>query len=364
MGIRALAAAAVVLLLLTGCSGPAAPKPSASAGAGGVTPIGQPKELASGLQAPWSVVRLPSGSALISERDAGQVLELTAKGNIRSVGVVSGSVHQGEGGLLGLAVKTVDGVTWLYAYTTTATDNRIVRMPLRGSAGGYSLGEQQPILTGLAKAANHDGGRIAFGPDGKLYATVGDAGVPARAQDDNSLNGKILRMNADGTVPKSNPFPRSLIYSMGHRNPQGLAWDSNRQLWAAEFGQDSWDELNRIRAGANYGWPIVEGIAKRPGFVDPVHQWTTSEASPSGLAYVGGTFFVAALRGQRIWTVHTGSTIEVTSWFDGRYGRIRDAVPGPHGTLWILTNNTDGRGDPEKGDDRLLQVKLGALREG
>jgi glucose/arabinose dehydrogenase len=382
---RGFAAVALVLAVaLTGCTSQPHPAPHTSpplsrslptpgSTGGPMQPVGTPTVLAKGLDAPWSVVRLASGSALISERDSGTVEELEQDGTLRKVGHVDGAVHQGEGGLLGIEVakpdQMVSGGAWLYAYLTTASDNRIVRMPLLGDAGGYSLGEQQNILTGLHKANNHDGGRIKIGPDGMLYATVGDATQTANAQDPKSLNGKILRMTLTGAVPADNPTPGSLVYSMGHRNPQGLAWDANGQLWASEFGQDTWDELNRIEPGGNYGWPTVEGIAKRAGFIDPVYQWKTSEASPSGLAWVSGTFFMAALRGARLWAIYpgtddNGAKFDAVGYFENSYGRIRDAVPGPDGTLWILTNNTDGRGNPQTGDDRLLQVRLNGPQEG
>jgi glucose/arabinose dehydrogenase len=362
---------AAALATLVGCTSPpplpspgSPPLPTPSVDGGPVQPVGTPTVLAEGLGAPWSVVRLASGSALISERDSGTVKELERGGAVRTVGHVDGTVHQGEGGLLGLEVSAEGNETWLYAYLTTASDNRIVRMPLLGDAGGYTLGAQQKILTGLKKAANHDGGRIKIGPDGLLYATVGDAGQTSNAQDPRSLNGKILRMTLTGAVPADNPTPGSLVYSMGHRNPQGLAWDADGQLWASEFGQNAWDEFNRIEPGGNYGWPTAEGIANRPGFIDPVYQWPTSDASPSGLAYVHGTFFMAALRGARLWAIYPGAPLDAVAHFTGEYGRLRDAVPGPDGTLWVLTNNTDGRGSPRDGDDRLLQVRLGTLQEG
>jgi glucose/arabinose dehydrogenase len=377
-GFAAVAVAIALLLAMMGCAPqpvPPSPHPSSpplptpSANGGPVQPVGTPTVLAKGLAAPWSVVRLASGSTLISERDSGTVEELEQSGALRKVGHVDGAVHQGEGGLLGIEVAKPDQMaqgdgTWLYAYLTTASDNRIVRMPLIGDAGDYSLGKQENILTGLHKANNHDGGRIKIGPDGMLYATVGDATQTANAQDPTSLNGKILRMTLTGAVPADNPTPGSLVYSMGHRNPQGLAWDADGQLWASEFGQDTWDELNRIEPGSNYGWPTVEGIAKRAGFIDPVYQWKTSDASPSGLAWVSGTFFMAALRGARLWAIYPGTPFDAVAYFTNVYGRIRDVVPGPNGTLWILTNNTDGRGNPQAGDDRLLQVRLGALQEG
>jgi len=388
---RASIAATVTLgLVLAGCAPmtppltsapPDSKAPAPSTSGGPVQPVGEPTVLASELTSPWSVVRLASGSALISERDTGVVKELEANGTVREVGAVRGVVHRGEGGLLGIEVlgaerlpASTDGAgdtaedsgdsSWLYAYLTTASDNRIVRMPLQGGAGDYSLGTPENILTGLASASNHDGGRIKFGPDGMLYATVGDASSPGNAQNPSSLNGKILRMTPTGAVPNDNPTPGSLVYSMGHRNPQGLAWDSSGQLWAAEFGQNAWDEFNRVEPGGNYGWPTVEGIAKKQGFIDPVLQWKTSDASPSGLARVDDTFFLASLRGQRLWAIYPGTPFDSVSYFEGAYGRLRDVIPGPNGTLWMLTNNTDGRGTPQQGDDRLLEVRLGPLVEG
>jgi glucose/arabinose dehydrogenase len=329
--------------------------------AGPIEPTGTVTELATELDAPWSVVPLPGGGAFVSERDSGRILELDAAGDARVVRTVRGVVHAGEGGLLGLALAP-DRAS-LYAYFTAASDNRIVRMPLSGSPGAFRLGTPEVVLDGLAKANNHDGGRIAFGPDGMLYATVGDAGDPSRAQDRTSLNGKILRMTPDGAVPPDNPIEGSLVYSLGHRNPQGIAWDDSGQLFAAEFGQDTWDEFNRIEPGANYGWPEVEGIADDANsrFTDPLVQWSTDDASPSGLAHLGGTFFLAGLGGERLWvlTPDRDDGVDDTDFFDGEFGRIRDAVAGPDGALWLLTNNTDGRGSPSAADDRLLRVEVG-----
>jgi len=282
-------------------------------------------------------------------------------GRARVVMHVPGVNANGEGGLLGLAVSPrYSSDRLVYAYMTTAGDNRIVRFKLGGAV--------HPILTGLQAASIHDGGRIAFGPDGMLYATVGDAGDTSHSQDLSSLNGKILRMTPTGGIPDSNPFPHSLVWSYGHRNPQGLAWDSSGQLYASEFGQDTWDEFNKITAGSNYGWPIVEGIAHDPRFVDPLVQWPTDDASPSGLTYIDGTFFLAGLGGKRLWviTVDAAGAASATALYAGTYGRLRDVVEGPGSgsapTLWILTDNTDGRGSPKPGDDRILQVPLAATK--
>ena len=359
--------AAAALLMLAGCTAQPTPTPMpvptatatqtptpAPTPAIAYVPTGDPQTVVAGLDAPWSMVRLPSGSTLISLRDSGVIEELPVNGALRVVATVPGVVHEGEGGLLGLEYVD-EGGTWLYAYFTSDSDNRIQRFELKGGPGSYSLGAGQDILTGLQKGQNHNGGRIKLGPDGKLYATVGDATNTDNAQDLGSLNGKILRMNLDGSVPADNPFPNSLVWSYGHRNPQGLAWDENGQLWAAEFGQDTWDEFNIIKAGSNYGWPVVEGIGGDPNYVDPIIQWATDDASPSGLARVGSTFFLAGLGGERLWVIQ-GNT--ATQYYVSTYGRIRDVIAGPNGTLWMLTNNTDGRGDPQDGDDRILQVTL------
>lgn len=334
------------------------PTPSETpAAVGPVQPTGEAATVIQDLDVPWSIVRLESGSTLISERETARVLELQADGTVRVVGTIPNVVPGGEGGLLGIEVVE----SGLYAYFTAANDNRILRFELLGGPGSYSIGGSRDILIDLRKAGNHNGGRIKLGPDGKLYATVGDAAQTQLAQDPSSYNGKILRMNLDGSAPDDNPTPGSLVYSMGHRNPQGIAWDDEGRLWAAEFGQNTWDELNLIQPGGNYGWPIIEGQAGAAGYIDPVYQWPTDQASPSGLAYVDGTLFLATLRGQRLWAIYpdaTSTSATATEWFTGQFGRLRDVVAGPDDTLWIVTNNTDGRGTPSDGDDRLLQVPL------
>lgn len=386
--LAAAASAAVLLIGLTACSGaapqtgPSTPRPTPTA-AIGVAPSGEPSDIVTGLAAPWSMLQLGDSSTgsrteynvLISERDTGVIQRITdpspgSDGGLVPVGTVPGVVHEGESGLLGLAYLDDGDDTWVYAYLTTADDNRIVRMPYDADAisAETALGEPEVVLSGLAKARNHDGGRIAFGPDGMLYATVGDAGQPDLAQDPASLNGKILRMTPTGDVPDDNPIADSLVYSLGHRNPQGIAWDADGQLWAAEFGQDTWDEFNRIEPGGNYGWPVVEGVSTgstaEGDYIDPWVQWNTDEASPRGLTFVDGTFFMAGLGGEQLWAItvdEAAGTAGTTAYFPQQFGRIRDVAPGPGGTLWFLTNNTDGRGDPQDGDDRIMSVDLAPL---
>ncbi len=349
-GSAAVIAAVAAAALLAGCTSAPVPAPSSSSSS---LDKRQAVPVVTGLESPWSILPLQDGSGviLVSERDAGRIVRVD-RGRVEPIGAVPGVVHQGEGGLLGLAFH--DG--WLYAYETTADDNRVVRMRLSDE---LRLGAPEVVLKGLHKAANHDGGRIAFGPDRLLYVTVGDASDPANAQDLDSLNGKILRMTPGGKVPPGNPFPGSYVYSYGHRNPQGLAWDRDGQLWASEFGQDTWDEFNRIEPGKDYGWPVVEGIAHDARFVDPVLQWPTADASPSGLAFTGGEFLMAGLGGQRLWHLRVAedgtATAHASLVGDDGFGRLRDVVASGRGTL-VLTDNTDGRGTPRPGDDQLIRL--------
>ena len=361
----------VALLAAPGCSAttprPAPPSQAATMGPS-VSPTSEGRwrvgkvtgTLASGLAAPWSVVPLADGGALVSQRDDGAVLELSAGGELREVGAVPGVVSGGESGLHGLALLTTGGTPMLFAYFGAADDNRVVRMPLHGEPGSFELGEPEVLVEGIPRANTHDGGRLAFGPDGYLYVTTGDAQQRDAAQDPDALGGKILRVTADGDPAPGNPWG-TRVWSMGHRNVQGVAWTADGTMWASEFGQNTWDELNRIEPGANYGWPLVEGVAGRAGFIDPVAQWATSDASPSGIAAVGDTVFVAGLRGERLWQVDTrddGAVDDPIAAFTGEYGRLRDVVAVPDGSLWVLTSNTDGRGSPRPDDDMLLRVEL------
>jgi glucose/arabinose dehydrogenase len=315
------------------------------------------KTIATGLQVPWGIAFLPDGDALVSERTTGRILRIPKGGGrprtaMRVPGVDTGA---GEGGLLGVAVSPDYSKDRLvYAYFTSDSDNRIVRFRLGGTP--------EPIVTGIARGGIHNGGRIAFGPDGKLYAGVGETGNTGLAQDLGSMNGKILRMNPDGSVPADNPFAGSRVWSLGHRNVQGLAWDRSGRLWATEFGQNETDEVNLIRKGRNYGWPTVEGRGDTQGgkFTNPVVTWSpTSTSSPSGDAIVGGALYVAALQCGCLWQIRLNGTKagKPRKLLSGRYGRLRTVVRAPDGALWVATSNRDGRGDPGKGDDRIVRVR-------
>jgi glucose/arabinose dehydrogenase len=353
--------AASTLLALVACA-PAAPAPFPTAAtSAGSAPAAAPRVLVTGLEVPWGVAFLPDGAALVTERKSARLLRVAADGSVAPIGTVSGVVAQGEGGLLGVAVSpdfAADRAI-VVAYTA-ATDNRVVRLQVAAD-GTVDGAAQQVLVSGIAKAGIHNGGAVTFGPDGLLYIGTGDAGRRAPAQDRADLGGKILRVTAEGDPAPGNPFG-SAVYSLGHRNVQGLAFAPDGTLYAAEFGQNRVDEINRITAGANHGWPDVEGVGERPGFTDPLVTWSTDEASPSGLAYAGGALYAAGLRGERLWRVPVtgpGAVGPPEALLTGEFGRLRAVVPTPDGrALWTTTSNRDGRGDPGPDDDRILVVPL------
>jgi glucose/arabinose dehydrogenase len=367
----------LLVLALAGCSGdaPDDADPTRSAGAGPsrspsettlspsatATRAARPRvagDVATGLSVPWGLAFLPDGTALVSERDTERVKAVDASGRVRTVGRVDGVDGSGEGGLLGLAVSP-DYATdsTVFAYFTRGSENVVARMTYDGDG----LSDQRTVLDGIPSGPIHNGGRIAFGPDGYLYVGTGESGQSDLSQDRGSLGGKILRITPDGDPAPGNPFPGSPVWSLGHRNVQGLAWDAEGRMWAAEFGQNTWDELNRIEPGENYGWPVVEGRAGDERYVDPVRQWRTSEASPSGIAVAEGSVFMAALGGTRLWQVPIlegadGRTGRPRALMRERYGRLRTVVAAPDGSLWVTTSNRDGRGAPRDGDDRIVRL--------
>ncbi|OIJ67967.1 glucose sorbosone dehydrogenase [Streptomyces mangrovisoli] len=374
---------ATVLLLVAGCSSggggastgegasasatSAAPSTAAGTSAsvppakGSVTVL---RTLTTGLKTPWGVAVLPGGDLLVASRDDGTITRVDATtGKKAELGSVSGVSAAGEGGLLGLALSPdYASDHMVYAYFTSASDNRIVRMRYdEKKPAGERLGAPDTIFKGIPKGYIHNGGRIAFGPDGMLYAGTGESGQRGLAQDKKSLGGKILRMTPEGEPAPGNPFHDSPVYTYGHRNVQGLAWDDKQRLFASEFGQDTWDELNAIKPGGNYGWPDAEGLSKDPAYQNPIAEWHTDDASPSGIAYVDGVIWMAALKGQRLWRIPldgTKASAAPQAFLTGKYGRLRTVVAAGDGKVWLTTSNTDGRGDPKPGDDRILELKV------
>jgi len=367
----------VTAALVAGCGGEPSPFRTESSGPDPKTASAQPSvseptttaptgtgkprvigTVATGLEVPWGLGFLPDGSALVTERDSGRILRI-ADGRAREIGRIDETRAEGEAGLLGLAVSpTFASDQRIFVYTSTDSDNRVLR--LRYAEG--HLSSSKAILTGIPRGFIHDGGRLAFGPDGFLYVSTGETGDRDLAQDEGTRAGKILRITQDGRPAPGNPDPGSVIWTLGHRNVQGLAFDGSGRLWASEFGQDTWDELNLIEKGTNYGWPLVEGRGSIARFRNPQVVWRTSEASPSGLAFADGHLWLASLRGQRLWRIDVDGrkASHPVDFFVGRYGRMRTVAVAPDGNLWVTTSNRDGRGDPRSGDDRILLVAPGS----
>ena len=353
----------------TGSSGPATgagPTAPSSASSTAPAPLpqataGKPSVVARALEVPWGVAFLPGGDALVSERMSHRIVRVTPEGVTNVAGTVPDvAPDAGEGGLLGIALSPHFASDRLvYAYCTTEIDNRVVRFRY----GRDGLGTLTRVFTGIPRAADHDGGRLAFGPDGMLYVTTGDAEQPDRAPTKSYLGGKVLRMTPEGKPAPGNPDPGSVVWTRGHRNPEGLAFGPKGTVFEAELGQDAQDEINRLQAGRDYGWPSVEGDAGGPkaGATAPLLTFATDEASPSGLAYAGGSLWLGALQGHRLYRVPVntdGSLGAPTSLLDGSYGRLRTVAVAPDGALWVTTSNRDGRGDPRYDDDRIIRIPL------
>ena len=327
------------------------------------TPTGSPKPevadtIADDFDVPWGLIFLAGGDALVSERNSGKIIRVTAKGKKTTLGEVSGVIPPtgiGEGGLLGIATAPGDEET-LFVYYTTDSDNRVARVSLAKS----KIGTPTAVLTGIPTSTHHHGGRLLFDADGMLLVSTGDAEQSSNAQDKDSLAGKILRIRPDGRAAPGNPFDNR-TWSYGHRNVEGLAFDADGRLWATEFGEKEADELNLISKGRNYGWPEVEGRSSDDDFVNPKATWEpTSSCSPAGIAITRSTAFVGALQGQCLFAVPLDGAKagKPKAYFAEDHGRIRNAVVAPDGSLWVTTSNTDGRIDPGKNDDKILRVTL------
>jgi quinoprotein glucose dehydrogenase len=371
------------------------PKPQAVADRYVPDPKVRVESWVTGLDTPWSLVFLPDGRALVSERDGRIRLivngKLRPKPYARLDGVASGSsgvfdflvrlVVGGESGLMGLAVHPeFPRQPYIYAMHSYLSEggrgeggvkNRVIRLRHEGETARLD----KVIIDNIPGARNHDGGRLGFGPDGMLYITTGEVFEAELAADLGSLAGKILRLDPDGGIPADNPFAGSPVYSYGHRNPQGLAWHPGTgALFASEhgpsgeFGFGAYDEVNVIKPGLNYGWPRVTGAPGDRRYQDPIAAWPNVTTPPAGMAFWRDGLFIATLGSEallRLGVQGREGKWRVTSverWFmarsgEARFGRLRDAVVGPDGALYVLTSNRDGRGDPQDGDDRILRIR-------
>lgn len=324
--------------------------------------------LVDGLNVPWELVSVPDGRMFVTERPG--TIRVIENGELASEPLIEFTApfnEEGEGGLLGLAADPdFDDNGYLYAYHSYLESggdiaNRMLR--LKVSDGKATIDKE--LLSDIPGGVNHNGGRIKIGPDNLLYITTGERYEPELAQNEDSLSGKILRIGLDGSIPEDNPWPNSPVYSMGHRNAQGLAWNPNNgYLYATEHGQRNFDEINRIEAGENYGWPEVEGDDDNNGtYQAPLAHSGDETWAPSGVAFIeegpwAGSLLAANLRGEQLLKItlsEDGTQVtQVEPIFKDEWGRIRNVTAGEDGKLYVLTNNRDGRGSPRDGDDQLI----------
>jgi glucose/arabinose dehydrogenase len=357
---------------LSGANVPAIPPPAPATAPEEGEPAAMPPQegpvavVAEKLSVPWEIAFLPGGDMLVTERPG----RLRRIGRTTALIPVEGGIEVGESGLLGLALHPSFAENRLvYLYMTARRDGALVNRIVRYRFEDDGLHEPFVIIDGIPGAQYHDGGRIAFGPDGKLYATTGDASRADLAQDRDSLAGKVLRLNDDGSVPEDNPFGTA-VWSYGHRNPQGIDWDDRGRLWQTEHGRSGaasgYDELNLIEAGKNYGWPTIQGDGSRAGMERPVrHSGAWETWAPADAAYLDGSIWFSGLRGVSLYQAKLGpdgSVADLKAHFRGDFGRLRAVVAGPDGMLYVSTSNTDGRGDPAPNDDRILRIDPRQLR--
>ncbi|OGH27787.1 MAG: hypothetical protein A3C27_02365 [Candidatus Levybacteria bacterium RIFCSPHIGHO2_02_FULL_39_36] len=342
---------------------PSIPSPSVS-----ISTQNQKTEIvAQNLEVPWAIAFLSDGSMLVTER-AGRIRHIE-DGKITNTFTIEQVLEIGEGGLQGITLHPYfESNKYLYVYYTYRSEgnntfNRVARYKLESK----SLVDEKIIVDRIPGASNHDGGRIKFGPDGLLYIGTGDAQNPSQAQDTKTLGGKILRVNDDGKIPADNPFGNA-VYSYGHRNVQGLAWDSSGNLWSTEHGRSGvasgYDEINLIEKGKNYGWADIEGAETQTGIESPKRQsGATTTWAPAGAAFINNSFFFGGLRGQTLYEaiIDGGKVTDFKEHFKGEYGRIREVILGPDNFLYITTSNRDGRGLPQNNDDKIMRINIDKL---
>ncbi|MBI3342447.1 PQQ-dependent sugar dehydrogenase [Candidatus Curtissbacteria bacterium] len=318
----------------------------------------EPQIVAQNLQVPWAIAFLPNSNLLVTER-IGKVDEIDKSGNVKTIFSPSDIVATGEGGLMGITLHPdFKKNNYIYLmYTHTGPKEKIVRYKY----ANQTLTEDKIILDNITASGFHHGGRIKFGPDGYLYATTGDAQQTQFAQDKNSLNGKILRMTDGGEAAPGNPF-NNLVYSYGHRNPEGLTWDKEGTLWETEHGNTATDEINIIKPGQNYGWPNVIGDQQQEGITSPVITSGTSITwAPTDLIAQNGKIYFAGLRGQAIFSFDAKNTSQINESIKYKYGRLRELTIGPDGYIYLTTSNQDGRGKPNSGDDKIIKIAPSSL---
>lgn len=323
--------------------------------------------VAENLDVPWDIEFLPNGDMLVTER-SGTLLKIETENGSATEYMIEGVEHRGEGGLLGLALDPgYEENNRIYLYMTTEKDEMLQNRVVRYTLEDRELSNPQIIIEDLPGAQYHDGGRIAFGPDKKLYITAGDATKPGWAQNTGLLAGKILRINANGSIPDDNPFGNE-VYSYGHRNTQGLTW-VNGELWATEHGrsgiQSGMDELNKIQRGGNYGWPEIEGDQIQKGMIQPViHSGARVTWAPAAATSIDNHIYFTGLRGNGLYHVELedGNVANFTKHLTS-YGRLREVELGPDSFLYITTSNTDGRGTPVENDDRVIKVNSTILEK-
>ncbi len=315
--------------------------------------------VAKNLEVPWALAFLPDGQILVTERP-GRVRLIDQDGNLRSdpVSEIKAVKTIGESGLHGIAIHPnfqSNSFVYLY-YTYGESDNQTLNRVSRFTYTKESFTDEKVIVDNIPGARFHDGGRIKFGPDGHLYITTGDALEPSQSQDINSLAGKILRVTEDGNSLSDNPFG-NLVYSYGHRNPQGITWDSQNRLWETEHGQSATDELNLIEPGKNYGWPTIRGDETQEGLAIPIKHSGSDTWAPAGAAYLEGSIYFAGLRGQTLYEAKINNgTVTLVEHLKNQLGRLREVVVGPDNMLYVTTSNRDGRGIPAGDDDQIIRV--------
>lgn len=322
--------------------------------------------IAEGLDTPWAIAFLPNGSMLVTERKG--TVRLVTDGTLQAepVATITSAKEIGEGGLQGITTHPdfkTNRFVYVY-YTYGGGDGGTLNRVSRFTFDGKSFANEVFVVDAIPGAQNHDGGRIKFGPDKKLYITTGDAQNPSFAQDTSSLAGKTLRVNDDGSPAPGNPFGNR-TYSYGHRNPQGITWDSSGTLWSTEHGpsgtQTGNDEFNKIEQGKNYGWPDIKGTQAKSGMVTPVIESGFLNAwAPAGLAYLDNKFYFAGLRGSALYELD-GSGTNLKTHLKNEFGRLREVIVGPDNMLYVTTSNQDGRGNPRQGDDKILQINPAKL---